>query len=540
VEHVEEDPSMPIVELLLVLLFAIALLAFLAGRIHLPYPIVLALGGLALGFLPGLPSIALQPELIFLLFLLFLPLLLYADAWSTSWRDFRFNLRSISLLAIGLVIATTLIVAVVAHTMLPHFSWAAAFVLGAIVSPTDAVAATAIAQRLGAPQRLVTIVEGESLVNDASGLVIYRFALVAVITGAFSLAQASLTFIWVCVGGVAIGLIVAWLNTQIERRLDDSPVEITLSFLVPFAAYIPAEALGASGVLAVVAAGLDTGRRSARIISPASRLQAESAWEVLIFLLNGLAFILIGLQLRTLLGLVQAEHITAAELLTYGVVVSLVVILIRLLWVFPGAYLPRWLFPSIRAREPCPPLRVVFVLGWMGMRGVVSLAAALALPLTLASGQAFRERPRIVLLTYCVILATLVGQGLTLPELMRRLHVGTDGAEEREEEVARLSSARAALRRSDEVAEEKWASEETVAYLRAIHERRTHRYDGDGDVDEAARDRVEDDVTRRLKREVLLAERQAVIQLRDEGTIGDGVLRRIERELDLQDIWLEG
>jgi monovalent cation/hydrogen antiporter len=529
--------SMSIVELLLVLLFAVALLAFLAGRIHLPYPIVLVLGGLALGFVPGLPSIELQPELIFLLFL---PLLLYADAWSTSWRDFRLNLRSISLLAIGLVIATMLVVAIVAHAVLPHFSWAAAFVLGAIVSPTDAVAATAIAQRLGAPQRLVTIVEGESLVNDASGLVLYRFALVAVITGAFSFAQAELSFVWVCVGGVAIGLLVAWLYAQIERRLDDSPVEVTLSFLVPFAAYIPAEALGASGVLAVVAAGLYSGRKSARIISPASRLQAESVWELLVFILNGVAFILIGLQLRTLLSLVQAEHITGGELLTYGAVVSLVVILIRLVWVFPGAYIPRWLFPSIRARDPYPSWRIVFVLGWMGMRGVVSLAAALALPLTLASGQAFRERPLIVLLTYCVILATLVGQGLTLPTLMRKLGVGSDGAADREEEVARLTSARAALRRIDELADEKWASQETVAYLRAIHEHRTHRFDGDSDADEAERDRVEDDVTRRLKREVLLAERQAVIQLRDEGAIGDGVLRRLERELDLQDIWLEG
>jgi CPA1 family monovalent cation:H+ antiporter len=528
---------MPIVELVLVLLLAVALLAYLAARIHVPYPIVLVLGGLALGFVPGLPSIDLQPNLIFLLFL---PVLLYADAWSTSWRDFRLNLRSISLLAIGLVITTTLVVAVVAHSVLPGFSWASAFVLGAIVSPTDAVASTAIAQRLGAPQRLVTIVEGESLVNDASGLVVYRFALVALITGVFSFAQAGLTFIWVCVGGVGIGLLVAWLYTQIERRLDDSPIEITLSFLVPFAAYIPAEALGASGVLAAVAAGLYAGRQSARIISPASRVQAEAVWGVLTFILNGLAFILIGLQLRALIDLLRAQEITVGELLAYGALVSLIVIVVRLLWVFPGAYLPRWLLPSIRAREPLPRWRVVVVLGWMGMRGVVSLAAALALPLTLASGQSFQERPLIVLLTYCVILATLVGQGLTLPALMRRLGIGTDGAAEREEGIARLASARAALRRIDELADEKWTTDETVSYLRSIHEHRTHRYDGDGDAEEAQRDSVEDGAARRLKREVLQAERQAVIQLRDEGTIGEGVLRRLERELDLQDIWLEG
>jgi CPA1 family monovalent cation:H+ antiporter len=370
--------------------------------------------------------------------------------------------------------------------------------------------------------------------------VLYRFALAALITGVFSFAQATLAFIWVCVGGVGIGLLVAWLYTQIERRLDDSPIEITLSFLVPFAAYIPAEASGASGVLAAVAAGLYVGRKSARIISPASRVQAEAVWGVLTFILNGLAFILIGLQLRGLITLVGEQQITLGELLVYGALVSLVVILVRLLWVFPGAYLPYYLFPSIRAREPLPRLRSVCVLGWMGMRGVVSLAAALALPLTLASGQAFHERPLIVLLTYCVILATLVGQGLTLPELMRRLHVGTDGAEEREEEVARLTSARAALQRIDELTQEKWATEEEVSYLRAIHEHRTHRYDGNGDVEEAQRDSAQDEVSRRLKREVLQAERQAVIRLRDEGAIGDGVLRRLERELDLQDLWLEG
>jgi Na+/H+ antiporter len=528
---------MPMVELVLLLLFAVAVLAYLAARIHLPYPIVLVLGGLALGFVPGLPTIELQPELIFLLFL---PVLLYADAWNTSWRDFRFNLRSISLLAIGLVIATTLLVAVVAHAVLPNFSWAAAFVLGAIVSPTDAVASTAIAQRLGAPRRLVAIVEGESLVNDASGLVLFRFALAALITGAFSFAQAGLTFLWVVAGGVGIGLAVAWLYTQIEQRLDDSPIEITLSFLVPFAAYIPAEAVGASGVLAAVAAGLYVGRRSARILSPASRLQAEAVWGVLTFLLNGLAFILIGLQLRALVEVLRAQQFTLAELLGYGALISLVVIVVRLLWVFPGAYLPYYLFPTIRAREPLPRVRVVCVLGWMGMRGVVSLAAALALPLALASDQPFRERPLIVLLTYCVILATLVGQGLTLPALMRQLHVGADGAAEREEGIARLYSARAALRRIDELATEDWTTDEDISYLRSIHEHRTHRYDGDGDAEEAERDRAQDNVARRLKREVLRAERKAVIQLRDEGAIGDEVLRRLERELDLQDTWLEG
>lgn len=527
---------MPNIEVILVLLVAVALLAIAARRLRVPYPILLVLGGLALGFVPGLPPIELAPDLIFLLFL---PPLLYGDAWTTSWRDFRSDLRAIGLLAIGLVIATTLVIAAVAHAVIPHFSWAAAFVLGALVSPTDAVAATSIAQRLGAPRRLVTIVEGESLLNDATGLVAYRFALAAAVTGAFSLAQAGMQFVAVSVGGVAIGLAVAWLYSMVERRLEDSPVEITLSFLVPFAAYIPAQALGASGVLAVVAAGLYGGRRGSRILAPATRLQAEAVWDMLTFILNGLAFILVGLQLRPLLNLLRGESVGLGTLLGYGALVSLAVIVVRLVWVFPGAYVPRWLSPAIRRRDPYPSWRIVTVLGWMGMRGAVSLAGALALPLALAAGQPFRERPLIVFLTFCVILATLVAQGLTLPAVMRALRVGDDGAAEREESLARLAAARAAMARIDDLAGEEWAPAEAVTHLRSMHEHRVHRFDVDGDADEAERDRQQGAIVQRMKLEVLEAERRAVIRLRDDGTIGDEVLRRLERELDLQDVWLD-
>ncbi len=330
---------MPNIEIILILLLAVAVLAIVARRIGVPYPILLVLGGALLGFVPGLPQIELAPDLVFLIFL---PPLLYSDGWLTSWRDFRADLRNIGLLSIGLVIATTVIVAVVAHALIPAFTWPAAFVLGAVVSPTDAVAATAIAQRVGLPRRLVTIVEGESLVNDATGLVVYRFAVAAVATGTFSLVMAGAQFVEVSVGGVAIGLAVGWLITWLERHLNDSPVEITISFLAPFAAYIPAEALGVSGVLAAVAAGLYAGRQSPRVFSPTSRLQTEIVWEVVIYLMNGLLFILIGLQLRTLLALMPGE--SPATLLGYGALVSLAVILVRLVWVFPrrGACPPRY------------------------------------------------------------------------------------------------------------------------------------------------------------------------------------------------------
>src|SRR5690348_585458 len=275
----------------------------LAGRLGIPYPILLVLGGLALALIPGVPDVELRPDLAFLLFL---PPLLYSSAWTTSWRDFRANLRPIGLLAIGLVLVTTLLVAVTAHAVIPALPWAAAFTLGAIVSPTDAVAATAIAQRLGVPRRLVTVVEGESLVNDATGLVAYRFAVVAVVTGAFSLGAALAQFVLVSLGGVLIGLVAGWLATWLNRRIEDTAVAIALSFLMPFAAYLPAEAVGASGVLAAVTAGLYAGRRSVASLSPSTRLQAFAVWEMLVFLLNGLIFILIGLQLRTVVGLLTS------------------------------------------------------------------------------------------------------------------------------------------------------------------------------------------------------------------------------------------
>jgi Na+/H+ antiporter len=526
---------MPNVEVLLLLLVAVAVLAILARRIDVPYPIVLVLGGLALALVPGLPPIELAPDLVFLLFL---PPLLYSDAWSTSWRDFRADLRAIGLLAIGLVICTMIVVAVVAHALIPGFSWAAAFVLGAIVSPTDAIASTSIAQRLGAPRRLVTVVSGESIVNDATGLVAFRFAAAAVVSGTFSLAAAGMQFVVVSVGGVLIGLAAGFLFSWIERYLDDSPIETTISFLVPFAAYIVADQLAVSGVLAVVAAGLLVGRQGSRFMSPSTRLEAEAVWTTITFVLNSVLFILVGLQLRTLLELIKGESI--GMLLGFGAVISLTVMVVRLIWVFPGAYVPRFLFPAIRARDPYPSWRMVTALGWMGMRGVLSLAAALSLPETTSSGAPFTERPIIIFLTFCVILATLVGQGLSLPVVITKLlRLTDDDAASREETLARLETARAAQARIEQLGGEDWAPAEVLAYYRSMQEHRIHRFDGDGDYEEARRDDAADSANRRLKRELIAAEREAVIRLRNDGSINDEVLRRIERELDLQEVWLD-
>jgi len=442
---------LPQLEIILGLLLAVAALATLATRLGVPYPILLVLGGSALGFVPGLPSVELDPELVFLLFL---PPLLYVSALFTSWRDFRANIRPISLLAVGLVLMTTFVVAAVVHTVI-GIPWVAAFVLGAIVSPTDAIAATTVAQRLGVPRRIVTILEGESLVNDATGIVAYRVAVAAVVTGAFSIWEAGLQFVVGAAGGVAVGFAVGWIVVWARRHLSEDPsVQNTVSLLTPFVAYLAAEELPHSlwkflhelsgvpgdlyfsGVLAVVTTGLYLGRKGPYVISSGTRLQGYATWELITFLLNGLIFILIGLQLDSVVeGL---DEYTAGQIISYAVLVSLTVILVRVIWVFPATYAPRWAIRRIRERDPSPPWRSVSVIAWTGMRGVISLAAALALPFQAAAGVPFPDRNLIIFLTFCVILATLVVQGLSLPVLIRTLGLEDDHIGDKEETHGRI------------------------------------------------------------------------------------------------------
>jgi len=526
--------------LVLGLLVAVVALAIIAPRLHIPYPILLVLGGLLLGFVPGLPRFTLDPDVVFLLFL---PLLLSSSAWQTSWRDFHANLRPISLLAFGMVLLTTIVVAVVVHVLIPGLPWAVAFVLGAIVSPTDAVAATAIAQRLGIPQRIVTILEGESLVNDATGLVAYRFAVAAVVTGVFSLGEASLQFVVVSVGGIALGLVAGWSLSYVHRWLDNPPLEITVTLVTPFAVYLLGEeVLHVSGVLATVTTGLYLAWRAPTFFSSGTRLQAEAVWAMLIFLLNGLVFILIGLQLPGILAILNTTIAQRSPILLvwYAALVSLTVILVRLVWVFPQALLPRLLSRRLREHDPYPGWRTVVLIGWTGMRGVVSLAAALALPEVTAEGAAFPERAFVIYLTFGVILATLVVQGLSLPLLIRGLGLHDDGASERQETQARLTAAQAALARLDELASQNEVSQESAQHLRKHYEAQvrsiTKRFK------KAEDEPGEDHATtyQQLQREALQAERSAVIGLRNRGEINDEVLRRIERELDLEEQRLAG
>ncbi len=441
------------ISLLFGLLVAIVILATLATRLRIPYAILLVLGGLLLGFVPGLPTITLNPELVLVLFL---PPLIYSSAWLTSWREFRANLRPILQLSLGLVLVTTIVIAVVAHTI-AGLSWPVAFVLGAVVSPTDAVAASATAQQLGLPRRIVTVIEGESMVNDATGLVVYRFAVAALVMGSFSLWQASLQFVIVSLGGLLIGLVIGWPVAWLHRHLDDAPIEITITLLTPYAAYLLADALQVSGVLAVLSAGLYLSRQSSRFFSSNTRLQANAVWNVLVFLLNGLVFLVIGLQLRSIL-----ESIAGHALFTLiweALLISLAVIAVRIAWVFPAAYLPRLISPRLRDRDPFPGWRQVAMVAWIGMRGGLSLVAALALPLSLAAGQPFTQRDLVIFFTFAVILVTLVGQGLSLVPIIRLLGLERDSSLEREHALAHLVATRAALARLDELATEAWVPE---------------------------------------------------------------------------------
>ncbi len=512
------------------LLVAIVVLATVASRFHLPYAIVLVLAGLVLGFIPGLPTIVLDPAL---LLFLFLPPLIYSSAWLTSWREFRANLRPILLLSVGLVLVTTIVVALVAHALV-GLPWPVAFVLGAVVSPTDAVAASSTAQSIGLPRRLVTLIEGESMVNDATGLVVYRFAVAAVVTGSFSLAQASLQFVLVSAGGLLVGLVIGWPVAWLHRHLDDAPIEIAITLLTPFAAYLLAEALNVSGVLAVMAAGLYLSRQSSRFFSSNTRLQAAAVWNVLVFLLNGFVFLLIGLQLRSILEALASQ--APLSLLWDALLVCLAVIIIRIVWVIPAAF-SRLLARYLGSREAAPAWRNVLILAWTGMRGGVSLAAALALPLTISGGAPFPERDLVIFLTFCVILATLVGQGLSLGPLIRLLRLQEDGSREREHAQAHLAAAQAALARLDELATQDEVPEEELMHLRSVYEKKIQNFTGRMDGAEASDERDGERLSagRRLRQEVLQAERSAVIRLRDQGRIDDEVLRQVERELDLEE-----
>ena len=522
------------IELVFVLLFLATGLAVLARRIGIPYPILLVLGGLLLGFVPGLPRVELAPDLVFLLFL---PPILFGAGYFTSIRDFKANLRPIGLLAVGLVLVTTAAVAIAAHALVPGLGWAPAFALGAIVAPPDAIAATAIFQRLGVPRRIVVILEGESLVNDATALVLYRTAVAVAVGGSFSLVDASANLVIAAIGGIAVGVAVGWAVGRLMSKLDDPVFSIVISFLAPVATYLPAERLGFSGVLAAVAAGIFLNRRAARNLSSEVRIAGQAAWQILLFLINGAVFILIGLQLPTVLAGLGDRP--AIELIGLAVAISATAILIRIIWAYPASYIPRLLSARIREREGIPAPRYVFVVAWAGMRGVVSLAAALALPLTLPDGTPFPERDLLIFLTFAVILATLVGQGLTLPLLIRKLGIAADAGQAHEEAHVRRAAAEAAVAEIERLAE-KWPDH--LPLIETLRSQYGHRAEHLGDLhSEVPENETEKELLehREMRRAVIDAERETIIRLRDSGAIRDDTFRAVERDLDLEELRME-
>jgi monovalent cation/hydrogen antiporter len=515
-------------------LVSVAGLNALASRIGVPYPIVLVLGGLGLGLVPGVPQVELDPDLVLLVFL---PPLLYFAAFFSDQRVLRGYARALALTSVGLVLATMVLVAVPGHLVL-DLPWPMAFALGAIVSPTDPVAATAIMRRLGAPRRIVNLVEGESLVNDAAALVAYRVAVAAAVGGTFSLLDASLEFLMAAAGGVALGLAVGYVVGEVRRRLDDPPTEITISLITGYVAFLPAEQLHLSGVLAVVAAGLYLGWRAPELASAPTRLQAFAVWDVATFLLNATLFVLIGLQLPVVVDDLTGR--TLPELIGYAALVSATVIGARFAWLFTTPYILRALDRRPRQRERRVGAAERVVIAWSGLRGAVSLATALALPLETDAGDALPGRDLIVFVTFAVVLVTVVGQGLTLPILIRRLGVAADGREEEHEElVARLVASKAALTELEAMADEGWAGDETLDRARQYYDQRKRRF--------AARaGKIEDDgyedqsqVRERVLRRLWQAERRAIVGLRNEGDISNEVMHRLGRELDLEESYLE-
>ena len=520
------------------LALSVLLVAF-AKRANVPYPIAFVIGGLLLAFVPNLPRPRIDPQL---LFLVVLPPLLYGAGWTTDWAEFKRNRRPILFLAVGLVVFTTVIVAVVLHAISPTFSWAMAFTMGAIVAPTDTVASEAIFERLTVPRRIAAVIEGESLINDASALVLYRFAVAAAVAGVFSWNRVTPSFLYVAVAGVAVGIAMGYVVEVVLRFLrridvEDATLTNIALLLAPYAAYLPAEAAHASGVLAAVTAGIYLSRRQSAVMDPESRLVAGSVWQVMTFLLNAMVFLLIGLQLSPTL---KSLETAGPSFIVDGVIVSAVVVLVRVIWVFPATYLPRVLSRRLRERDPSPPWQAVAVVAWTGMRGIVSLAAALALPYTTSTGTPLAGRAEVLFVTFCVIFTTLVLQGLSLGPIVQWLDIAESGKRAHQETEIRIAALEEGIKRMHDLESSfrspvEWeiAGRILSEYGQRIDHLRGHltKLDG-GDFP------VEASIDHRLQHEALGAERRKIVELRVAGKIPDDIYRSIEYDLDLANVRL--
>jgi monovalent cation/hydrogen antiporter len=525
----------PTIQILVMLLVVLAVVAVIAARLKIPPAILLVLAGVALALMPGLPAVRLAPDVVLLLIL---PPIIYSSSVAMSWCEFRFNLRPISLLAVGCVVFTATAVAAAGHWLL-GLSWEVGFVLGAIVSPPDAVAPLSIVRRMRLPRRIGVILEGEGLANDATALILYRFAVAAVGGGLFSLAHAAGTFVAILIGELLWGVAVGWLMLRLRRWVGEPRIEILLSVLTPFLAYWPPEQLGGSGVLATVTTGLYMSWNGLRLISAPTRLQGIFFWDFLIYVVEGMVFLLTGLQARTLIAGIKNYSVT--ELATSAAVVSIVVVLTRFIWMYPATYLPRWFFPSIARSDPAPPWQWPFILAFTGVRGIVSLAAALAIPLTTAAGEPFPDRDLVLILTFVVVLLTLVGQGLTLPWVVRALGLANAGRRERvaervEEFQIRRQAIEAAVGRLDALLADSPVPKDIVARLRSQYSERLKQVRNRSDEDDEQKKRVL--LGDKIELQLITAERDVINERYRRGELKDEARRRIERELDLREAHL--
>ncbi len=518
-----------IVQTALFMLAVLAAVAVAAKRLNISPSILLVVAGIGMALIPGLPKVELAPEVVLLVIL---PPLIYSAGVAMSWREFKFNLRPIGLLAFGCVIFTTCAIAAAAHYLL-NFDWAVGFLLGAIISPTDVVAPLAIARQLGLPRRLEVVLEGEGLANDATALVLYRFAVVAVSTGTFSLQQASITFVFIVIGETIYGLAIGWLSLRLRQWAREPRVEITMSLMTPYLAFwIPAH-FGGSGVLATVTCGLYVSWNGPRLIPFATRLQGIFFWDLIIYLIEGLVFLVTGMQTRTLIE--QTHAFSIRELVIATAWTTLIAVTARFIWVFPATYIPRWFSQRLRKRDPAPPWQSPFFLAFTGMRGVNSLAVALAIPFMVLDGQPFPHRDLILFVTFGVIIITLIGQGLMLPYVVRWLGLSRLGKKEHKDEIrAELRARQAALKqvekRLEKIIKEHALPGEAIAHLRTRNQSRMQILPTN--LTEAL-DHMRQ--TARIKAELISAEREFIYQLLRDGKITDEARRRIEYELDLEE-----
>jgi Na+/H+ antiporter len=523
------------IQALILLLAVVATVATLADRLKIPAAILLVLTGVLLALLPGMAAIELAPEFV-LLFVL--PPVIYTSAFNMSWREFRFNIQPIAFLAVGGVVFTTIVVAAAAHWLL-GLDWTVGFVLGAIVSPPDAIAPLSIARKMELPRQILVILEGEGLANDATALILYRFAIAALSTGAFSPASAAGTFAAIVAGEIVWGVVVGWTTLHLRRWVNNPLIEILLSLLTPFLAFWPPEQLGGSGVLATVTTGLFVSWNGPHLISAATRLQGVFFWEFFIYVIEGMVFLITGLQAH---GVISRIGDTGASDLAVSVgIITGVVIAARFIGIFPATYLPRWLLPALRRKRPPFPWRWSLVLAFTGVRGIVSLAAALAIPLTTAAGEPFPHRSLILFLTFSVILATLVGQGLILPWFIRAIGLSHAGRAERdversEEHKARVEAVNAAIAQLDSFAAERNLSQELIEAVRRQHRERLEHLENRINGDSAARSLGA--LCDEMEGLLIAAERRRVNELFRNGALKDEARRRIERDLDMREAHL--